>query len=94
MWRDRAACKGMPLELFFGRDGERQAEREERERRAAAVCARCPVWVECLEYALTQPEHYGVWGGSGENARRLERRRRQRAAARQRRAVREGAAAA
>jgi len=84
----------MDLTLFFGPEGERQQQRERREHAAKAVCARCPVWVECLEYALTQPEHYGVWGGSGENARRLERRRRQRAAARQRRAVREGAAAA
>lgn len=27
------------------------------------TCCRCPVRVECLEYALTVKEPAGVWGG-------------------------------
>jgi WhiB family redox-sensing transcriptional regulator len=33
---------------------------------AKAVCARCLVRAECLDYAMTRPEtrNYGVWGGT------------------------------
>ena len=42
-WQDAAACKGEDLLLFFGPDGERQPEREIRERKAKGVCAVC--WI-------------------------------------------------
>ena len=32
------------------------------ERKAKALCARCPVRRECLEYGID--EDYGIWGGS------------------------------
>lgn len=83
-WSDRAACRGMPLTLFFGPEGERKQQRERREHAAKAICARCPARVECLDYALTTPEKYGVWGGMGEDERVTERRRRLRRAARER----------
>ena len=47
-WQDEAACRGKEVVLFFGPDGERQPEREIRERKAKAVCAACPVRAECL----------------------------------------------
>ncbi|HET7246811.1 MAG TPA: WhiB family transcriptional regulator [Streptosporangiaceae bacterium] len=60
----RAACRetGVMM-LFFGPDGERPPDREIRERKAKAVCARCPLRVQCLEYALGHPVRYGIWGG-------------------------------
>jgi WhiB family redox-sensing transcriptional regulator len=76
-WQDFAACSGEPLVLFFGPDGERQPERDLRERKAKAICARCPVASECLDYALSRPEKYGVWF-LNEDERASERRRRQR----------------
>jgi WhiB family transcriptional regulator, redox-sensing transcriptional regulator len=79
-WQDAAACREEDLILFFGPDGERQPEREIRERKAKAVCADCPVRVECLNYALSRPEKYGVWGGLNEEERAAERRRRMRRA--------------
>lgn len=30
---------------------------------AVEVCKRCPVLDECREYALSEGEEYGVWGG-------------------------------
>ena len=42
-WQDAAACRGTDVVLFFGPDGERQPEREIRERKAKAMCASCPV---------------------------------------------------
>jgi WhiB family redox-sensing transcriptional regulator len=63
-WRERAACLPHPAILFFGLDdSESPAERREREDEAKAVCARCEVRRECLEYALATKEPYGIWGG-------------------------------
>jgi WhiB family transcriptional regulator, redox-sensing transcriptional regulator len=75
-WQDAAACRGEDLLLFFGPDGERQPEREIRERKAKEVCAACPVRLECLNYAVSRPEKYGTWGGLNEDERSAERRRR------------------
>lgn len=74
-WQDSAACRDLPLSLFFGSENERGPAKETRERRAAAVCRRCPVEAECLEFALSQPEKYGTWGGLNEDERAAERRR-------------------
>ena len=79
-WQDAATCRGKDIVLFFGPDGERQPEREVRERKAKAVCAACPVQSECLTYAVSRPEKYGTWGGLNEEERASERRRRMRRA--------------
>jgi WhiB family redox-sensing transcriptional regulator len=79
-WQDAAACRGKDILLFFGPDGERQPEREIRERKAKAVCVGCPVRIECLGYAISRPEKYGTWGGLNEEERASERRRRMRRA--------------
>jgi WhiB family redox-sensing transcriptional regulator len=77
-WQDSAACRGMDLVLFFGPEGERQPEREIRERDARNVCMGCPVRTSCLDYAVSRPEQYGTWGALNEEARSAERRRRMR----------------
>ena len=38
--------------------------------RAKAICARCDVAVQCLEYALTHGPVRGVWAGTSERERR------------------------
>lgn len=57
IWRDRAACKGMSIDVFFPRYG-RNATAE-----AVRVCAACPVARACRDHAKTAPEPYGTWGG-------------------------------
>jgi WhiB family redox-sensing transcriptional regulator len=79
-WQDAGLCRGKDIVLFFGPDGERQPEREVRERKAKAVCAACPVRADCLTYAVSRPEKYGTWGGLNEEERASERRRRMRRA--------------
>ncbi|MFI6496848.1 WhiB family transcriptional regulator [Nonomuraea typhae] len=79
-WQHRAVCKGEDLVLFFGPDGERQPERDVRERKAKAICGGCPVRRECLDYALSRNEKYGFWAGLNEDERASERRRRMKAA--------------
>ena len=42
---------------------------------AKAICAGCPVLMECREQALAIREPYGVWGGLSEDERRAIKRR-------------------
>ncbi|WP_304455913.1 WhiB family transcriptional regulator [Nocardiopsis sp. YSL2] len=81
-WRDDAACKNLPLWVFFGAPGERGDQRERREEKAKTVCADCPVRVECLDEALegSPTELCGVRGGLNGDEQRAVRRRRIRAA--------------
>ena len=72
-WADLSACRGEPLTLFYPPSGRRPTE-------ALAICARCPVRVDCLEYAIEHHQHWGVWGGMTERQRFDEKRRRRRAA--------------
>ena len=44
--------------------------------RAKAVCRRCPVMEQCLQWALETREPWGVWGGTSEADRRAYFRRR------------------
>lgn len=80
-WRDLAACRDEDPELFFPVSelgpGASQAAR------AKAVCARCPVRAQCLEYAVDNGLDHGIFGGTTESERRnlLRRKRSQRHAA-------------
>jgi WhiB family redox-sensing transcriptional regulator len=77
-WQDDAACRGEDLVLFFGPDGERQPEREIRERKAKEICSWCPVRTTCLDTAIADNDKYGIRGGLDEEERVSERRRRMR----------------
>lgn len=70
-WVSRAACRDMDTELFYPTRGESVRE-------AKAVCARCPVIEECLEWALAVPEKFGIFGGLSALERRQMRRARRR----------------
>jgi len=58
-----AACADLPADLFHPERGESTKE-------AKAVCATCLVRLECLEWAVTRPEKFGIWGGRSERERR------------------------
>lgn len=59
-WRARAACAGRSPNLWFpeGGAGNSTATRE-----ALSICRSCPVSTQCAEYAIAQPENFGIWGG-------------------------------
>ena len=63
------------------RPTESKEEKHVREHRAKAICAICPVRIECLEYAVRTHESHGIWGGLNELERRLLIRERERRAA-------------
>lgn len=55
-WREDALCAQVDPEVFF-------PETPGPARQAKELCRRCPVRNECLEYALTNRERFGIWGG-------------------------------
>jgi len=74
-WQDGANCRGANADLFF-------PERGASTRAAKAICRECQVREECLEFAITTGEKFGIWGGMSERERRRVRRDRQIAATR------------
>ncbi len=68
-WQDEANCLGVDPDLFF-------PERGASTREAKEVCRGCVVRLECLEFALTNGEKFGIWGGLSERERRRLRRQR------------------
>ncbi len=68
-WQLSGACRGKDTELFFHPEGERGPRRANREASAKAVCATCPVLLQCRAHALAAREPYGVWGGLSEHER-------------------------
>jgi WhiB family redox-sensing transcriptional regulator len=50
-------CAQTDPDAFYPEDGAPATS-------AKAVCRRCPVQTQCLDYALTHDERHGVWGGT------------------------------
>jgi WhiB family redox-sensing transcriptional regulator len=72
-FRHQAACREEDPELFFaiGESGPALLQIEE----AKAVCRRCPVVAQCLQWALETGQDAGVWGAKSEDERRAMKRR-------------------
>lgn len=77
LWAEEAACRGLDPMIFYPATDEEAEQAKE-------ICAGCPVQMACLEHAIVEREHNGVWGGATERERQriIRRRRRQRALAR------------
>ncbi|MFI8696617.1 WhiB family transcriptional regulator [Dietzia maris] len=67
-WRDNAACIGHE-DLFYSAEDESKGERRRKEEKAKTVCAACPVFETCRQFAMDSKELYGVWGGTTESER-------------------------
>lgn len=55
-WHARAACRGEDPALFFPEPGQPVAA-------AKAICGRCEVRAECLDYAIDGFLDAGIFGG-------------------------------
>lgn len=62
-WFAKANCLGLNPDLFY-------PERGAVPHQARAICDRCVVRDDCLEWALERPETLGVWGGKSDRQRR------------------------
>jgi WhiB family redox-sensing transcriptional regulator len=72
-WRHEAACAGEETDLFFPVGFSPAALAQAHE--AKQVCARCPVRLPCLQFALETGQDAGVWGGLTEEQRHTMKRR-------------------
>lgn len=64
LWHLDAACRGEDPALFFLDRGQSATQ-------ARAICGRCPVLEECLDYAIDEEISEGVFGGLSPRQRRL-----------------------
>ena len=64
-WRERAACKGMEISIFYPDSEEKWSQK------AKETCAGCFVRPECSAWADKNFE-VGVWGGKVRAARRYD----------------------
>lgn len=62
-WTEQALCAQTDPDEFFPEKGGST-------RQAVAICRRCPVREQCLDYALEHGERFGIWGGVSERDRR------------------------
>jgi WhiB family transcriptional regulator, redox-sensing transcriptional regulator len=74
-WHDQASCRGGDSERWFPGRGTDPGELAELKR----ICESCPAREPCLEFALTNGERFGLWGGKSERERRGMRKARDRA---------------
>lgn len=68
-WWELAECRSADPELFFPMAGTRAWRADVT--RAKAMCSRCPIREQCLDYAIESHQAFGVWGGASEEERRL-----------------------
>ena len=57
-WQDQAACIGAGVEVFFAERGINYGTAT-----AKAMCARCDVVEECLQWAIDTGSRCGIFGG-------------------------------
>ncbi|MCH6471121.1 WhiB family transcriptional regulator [Sinomonas terrae] len=67
-WQADALCAQTDPEAFFPEKGGSTRD-------AKKVCSSCTVRAECLDYALSNDERFGIWGGLSERERRRLRKR-------------------
>lgn len=60
-WRERAACKGQPVELFFPQKGGGGVKAV---KKAKVFCDVCPVAEPCLQYGVLVNDRQGIYGGT------------------------------
>ena len=63
LWQENALCAQTDPEAFFPEKGGSTRE-------AKRICQGCEVRDACLEYALSNDERFGIWGGLSERERR------------------------
>lgn len=67
-WRRDASCLGMGPDRFFP---TKAAGTDTTQAEGKAICAQCPVLLDCLEDSMIHRDEAGLWGGAGEPERRV-----------------------
>lgn len=61
-WMNRGSCRGQDQRIWFPGKGQSLE-------RARAICDTCPVRVDCLQHALSNPDLSGIWAGTSHKER-------------------------
>ena len=75
-WKQKAQCWGKttsPSTDYWYPDDD-DPNRIHNIKIAKSYCKLCPVMSECLDYALSNDEEYGIWGGMTPRERRKHKR--------------------
>lgn len=56
-WRKEALCIDQPASLFFPESSQSNLQ-------GKRICEMCPVRLDCLSYAVTTYQEFGIWGGT------------------------------
>ena len=67
-WRDQAACNGAPDPDLWFTDGHDEQANRRKLRESRAICRACPVRIQCLDWATSTQQSFGVWGGKNLSA--------------------------
>lgn len=65
-WREQSACLGADPEWWFPHNSEgtkKSSGHTANTRKAKKICMECPVRIDCLEYAMSTGQYWGIWGG-------------------------------
>ena len=62
-WMQAASCASTDPEIFFPQGRHEQKQKSTREAAARAVCHRCPVAADCLQFALRHDVE-GMWAAT------------------------------
>lgn len=56
-------CSEVPF-VFFPEDISSNLLRKQAIETARSICSRCPLQLECFEYAVTTGQKFGIWAGT------------------------------
>ena len=63
-WQGEANCAGKPTNLFFPVIGVgKRYSYKKNYSKARNICLDCTVSAECYDFAISNSEEYGMWGG-------------------------------
>lgn len=60
---DDVPCKDIP-DIFFPDDFPAGNLRKQATEMAKNLCRQCPIQMQCLLYAVTSKQEFGIWGGT------------------------------
>lgn len=66
-WIDNAACRGLDPNIFYPDLDTGEWDKV----KAEAICASCPVRVNCIDCALRNPKEEGYWGSTPTQRKKL-----------------------
>lgn len=67
-WEKLGLCRGKDNEIFFPDDATPMTSKKVKS--AKAMCKACQVSAECLFFAISNDERFGIWGGFSPRERR------------------------